>query len=476
MTARILVVDDLPTNRKLLELKLQAEYFEVGLAGSGAEALEVAERWSPDVILLDVMMPGLDGYEVCRRLKGSEDTAHIPVVMVTALVDRAERLRGLEAGADDFLSKPVDDATLFARLRALLRVKQVQDAWRLRVAASRELGLEPPPGPAALAGALALLVSADPLEAVCVGGALAGEGVVAELVGDLAAAEAACAGDGPLDLVLLSLFRQPGGGAAEDILRFASRLRAREATRDLPLLLIADAEQQALVLRGFDLGANDHVLRPVDPHELRARVRNQIRRKRYQDWMREDLDRSLALAVTDPLTGLRNRRYVLHHLDGLLRASDAAVLLLDVDRFKAINDGHGHAAGDAVLREVAARLRSHLRGADLIARYGGEEFLMATPAASPAYAAVVGERLRKAIGTEPFLLGGTAQAVSASVGIAVAPRGTPAERLIAAADAALYRAKSRGRNRCEMATDQDLAQADPRSIRDLAPDRRTATV
>ncbi|MEY4845862.1 MAG: hypothetical protein RL312_2143, partial [Pseudomonadota bacterium] len=124
MTARVLVVDDSLPNRKLLEARLQDEYFEVAGAASGAEAITLAQRWSPDIILLDVLMPGMDGFEACRRLKAQLSTAHIPVVMVTSLNDQGERVRGLDAGADDFLVKPVDQATLFARLRALLRVKQ----------------------------------------------------------------------------------------------------------------------------------------------------------------------------------------------------------------------------------------------------------------------------------------------------------------------------------------------------------------
>ena len=152
--------------------------------------------------------------------------------------------------------------------------------------------------------------------------------------------------------MLLSLSLDGG-----DALRLASRLRAEAATRDVPVLLVADAAQKGLVLRGFDLGANDHVLRPVDPNELRARVRNQIRRKRYQERLRAELDRSLEMAVTDPLTGLRNRRYVPPATwKRSCGSGGAAVLLIDVDRFKAVNDTHGHAAGDAVLREVAERV------------------------------------------------------------------------------------------------------------------------
>ena len=144
MTARVLVVDDSLPNRKLLETRLQEEYFEVAGAASGAEAITLAQRWAPDIILLDVLMPVMDGFEACRRLKAQPITAHIPVVMVTSLNDQEERVRGLEAGADDFLVKPVDQATLFARLRALLRVKQVLDAWRLRAETVRDLGFEPP--------------------------------------------------------------------------------------------------------------------------------------------------------------------------------------------------------------------------------------------------------------------------------------------------------------------------------------------
>ena len=132
MSARVLVVDDIPVNVRLLEAKLSAEYFDVITAGSGAEALGAIAASPPDIVLLDVMMPEMDGFEVCRRIKGDAKTSHIPVVMVTALSDTADRVRGLEAGADDFLTKPVNDLALFARVRSLVRLKTVMDEWRLR--------------------------------------------------------------------------------------------------------------------------------------------------------------------------------------------------------------------------------------------------------------------------------------------------------------------------------------------------------
>ncbi|MBN8899148.1 MAG: response regulator, partial [Rhodospirillales bacterium] len=132
MTARILIVDDVPANMRLLDAKLSAEYYQVATARNGAEALEQALSWQPDLILLDVMMPGMDGYECCRRLKARPETMHIPVVMVTALGESSERLRGLEAGADDFLTKPVEYDTLMARVRSLVRLKRVLDEWHAR--------------------------------------------------------------------------------------------------------------------------------------------------------------------------------------------------------------------------------------------------------------------------------------------------------------------------------------------------------
>ncbi|MDN3566583.1 PleD family two-component system response regulator [Paeniroseomonas aquatica] len=468
MTARILVVDDIAANLRLLEAKLLNEYYEVALAASGPEALATAGRWSPDVILLDVMMPGMDGYEVCERLKASSATAHMPVVMITALVDPAERVRGLEAGADDFLSKPVDDATLFARLRALLRVKQVQDAWRLRSDTARDLGFEPPPEPSpSIQGASVMVLSESAAEAAQIAAILGTDGVEVQTATESEAARRIL-GEGNFDLAVLCL---PGEGG--DVLRLASRLRAQGATRDLPVLLVADANQRGLVLRGFDLGANDHVLRPIDPNELRARARNQIRRKRYQERLRADLDRSLEMAVTDPLTGLRNRRYVRRHLDGVLRGTDAAVLLLDVDRFKSINDNYGHPAGDAALREVANRLKMHLRAADVVARYGGEEFMVVLAGAPTDYANAVAERLCASLSATHFEIAGVLLPVTASIGLAVAPPGTSVNAAVAAADAALYRAKEAGRNRVVQAIAAEFVDDGlPDQLQDVPPPPR----
>src|SRR5579862_8664225 len=144
MTARVLVVDDLVANIKLLEARLAAEYFEVLTAMSGPAAIDMCARGQCDIVLLDVLMPGMDGFEVCRKLKQNPRTAHIPVVMITALDQPSDRVAGLEAGADDFLTKPVDDAALFARVRSLVRLKMMTDELRMRETTGQSMGLIDP--------------------------------------------------------------------------------------------------------------------------------------------------------------------------------------------------------------------------------------------------------------------------------------------------------------------------------------------
>ena len=141
MSARVLVVDDVLPNVKLLAAKLTREYFNVLTAFNGPDALEMVRKESPDIVLLDVMMPGMDGFEVCEKIRSDPATMHIPVVMVTALSDIADRVRGLEAGADDFLTKPVNDIALFARVRSLVRLKMMMDEWRLRESTSGQFGV-----------------------------------------------------------------------------------------------------------------------------------------------------------------------------------------------------------------------------------------------------------------------------------------------------------------------------------------------
>lgn len=453
MTARILIVDDVPANTRLLEAKLSAEYYQVVAAQDGFEAIRLAHGWQPDLILLDVMMPEMDGFETCRRLKDDTLTTHIPVVMVTALGEPSERLRGLEVGADDFLTKPVEYDTLLARVRSLVRLKRLLDEWRMRGETARALGLAAESGdPPAVAGARALVVDDWDLGAQIVQDALSREGILPGRAGSEAEALSLAAAI-PFDLIVLSLSM-----TVEDPLWLASRLRTTDTTQDIPLLLIAEPEQKGRILRGFDIGANDWLLRPIDENELRARARNQIRRKFYQDRLRSDLGSALEMALTDPLTGFYNQRYLMRHLRSQLgagRQEGLAVMMIDVDHFKVVNDRFGHAAGDRALKLIADTLRGRTRVFDSIARYGGEEFVVVMPGAGERDSMAAAERLRLAIESLNFAAQtGVVHPLTVSIGVAFAgPRVGTAELLLQAADQALYRAKRTGRNRVASATD-----------------------
>ena len=450
MTARVLVVDDVELNVRLLTAKLAGEYFESVSADNGTRALAIAEAELPDIILLDVMMPRMDGFEVCRRLKANPRTADIPVVMVTALSDVADRLRGLEAGADDFLTKPVNDVALFARVRSLVRLKRTMDELRLRDEVCRQFGTaEATEGARAdITARRIVLVAEQGVTASRISDTLAP--VAASVLRVGSCAEAQDLVDDAVELVIVSLSLPDG-----DPLRLVSQWRANEASRRLPILLMADDSELSRLAKGLDLGANDYVVRPVDRNELLARVRTQIRRRRLEEKLGENYRRSLALALTDELTGLYNRRYVFAHLSNLLGritggGGETALVLFDIDHFKRVNDDYGHPAGDEVLRDVADRAMRQVRNVDLVGRLGGEEFAVVMPETSLGDAMAVAERLRSAMADHPFLLRETRDRlpVTVSVGIAMTgDGGDTLDSLLKRADEALYAAKHAGRNR-----------------------------
>jgi len=451
MTARVLVVDDVPANVKLLEVRLSAEYFDVATAYSGAEALTLCERAECDIVLLDVMMPDMDGFEVCRRLKSNPVTQHIPVIMVTALDQPADRVRGLEAGADDFLTKPVPDIALVSRVRSLARLKMMTDELRMRALTSKEISIQSPEREAVRdAGRNGRILIVDDRQRSY-------ETMVATLQTEHSVEAESDpteglfhAAEGNYDLVIISL-----GLKDFDGLRLCSQLRSLERTRNVPILAVAEADNNTRLVRGLEIGVNDYLLRPIDKNEMLARVRTQIKKKRYAERLRDNVQKSAEMAITDALTGLHNRRYMETHLEALVeqavaRSKPIAVLLLDIDFFKSINDSYGHDVGDEVLREFALRVRKAMRNIDLACRYGGEEFVIVMPETDMAVATLVAERLRRRIASELFAVQQGFRKLEVTISIGIAAIGAPGDNaaaILKRADTALYRAKRDGRNR-----------------------------
>ncbi|WP_126974679.1 diguanylate cyclase [Frigidibacter oleivorans] len=528
MAGRILIVDDVATNRIVLKVKLANACYDTLQAADGQEALLLARRHRPDLVLLDLRLPDMDGLEICRRLKADPATARSAVVMLSTeagpgQAGAAARIAALEAGAEDILGKPVDDGLLLARLRSLLRGREGEEERRLREAAAlpdpgiapgialaagafagrptagRACAADGPaprpagPRPPALAEAAAPYLTPNP--APCRRDLPAGTiALVASrrdaMLGwkrDLAAllphrlqildpaavfAGADRAGDAP-DVYLICTAPRDGGSGpgrfrpdlhdggpvegslGSDTLKFIAELRARRATRHAAICVAAPAGAAETLAMALDLGAADVMDTACTPSEIALRLDRQLLRKREADRDRARLAEGLRHALTDPLTGLHNRRYALPRLAQIaeqarLTGRCFAVMVLDLDRFKLVNDGWGHAAGDAVLREVAQRLIANLRPRDLLARLGGEEFLVVMPDADEDRALQAAERLRRAIEARPVALpDGGVVPITVSVGLAMggaARAPVLTDRLLDAADRALRGSKAEGRN------------------------------
>ena len=451
MTGLILVVDDVPANVKLLEAKLSNEYYDVVTARDGFEAIEVANSKRPDVILLDVMMPRMDGFETCKKLKSDPANAHIPIVMVTALSEKQDRIRGLEAGADDFLTKPINDTALFARVKSLVRMKALMDELRLRDQTGLQMGvLNTDNGEEreSVTGARVLLVDDDALQVKRVTTILTEAGYVTEAVTEPESSRNVAV-SGNFDLIVISTMMTDADG-----LRLASYFKSQEEIRHTPILMLVDEDDERSLLKGLEMGVNDYLIAPVDGNELLARARTQVRRKKYQEALKANYKQSISLAITDGLTGLYNRHYLNTHLSNMVREAlnknkPLSLLMMDMDNFKSVNDTYGHDVGDLALKQLSKIIVSSTRGADLVARFGGEEFVVLMPETDMRPALEAAERIRRMVQITPLAeVNGQPIERTVSIGAAtINPLGDSAESLLKRADEAAFEAKRSGKNK-----------------------------
>lgn len=458
MSALILVVDDTPANVMLLEAKLTNEYYDVVTAADGYEAIKKAKEHSPDLILLDVMMPGIDGFETCRQLKADQSVSHIPVVIVTALNSREDRVNGLQAGADDFLTKPINDAALMARVRSLVRIKTLIDELRLRDQTGSEMGVlgeKENTFTMDVSGSRVLVIDDDEVQSKLVLDALAKHYHVDQVTKVDDTMRVAL--EGAFDLILISTQL-----AEVDGLRLAMHLKTKEELRHIPMIILVDEEERDVMLKGLELGVNDYIALPVDSNELLARVQTQIRRKKFQDALKSNYQQTISMAITDGLTGLYNRHFLTTHMGNMLRqaqvsARPMAQLILDVDHFKKVNDTYGHDVGDQVLVKLGKIIIKCIRSADLAARYGGEEFVVLMPETDILDAAEVAERIRQSVERTPFEVNHAVKEINITVSIGVSHMrkdGDTSHDLHKRADQALYRAKENGRNQIQLAVNE----------------------
>ncbi len=449
----ILVVDDEPRNVKLLASHLKSDGFKPITADNGKKALELAASKNPDVILLDVMMPDMDGFEVTRRLKADSRTQHIPVVLVTSLDGSDNRVKGLDAGADEFLTKPVNRTELLTRVRALQRMKHMQDELQNRQQiAQRIMQDSRDDKPGAHDQHLVLIVEDDERMHKQLSDVLSTKGYQTMIVNSAATAREVTTQYMP-DLILLDLLLPDADG-----LQLLNEWKALEPVNNIPVIIMTSVTDLQRKVEGLECGADDYLIKPIDSSELLARVRAGLRRASSQQRLLHDVQRLQQDTVTDRLTGVRNRYYLDADLEHRFAQASRdpqrafSLIMLDIDNFKHINDRFGHLIGDSVLREVAACLKQAARAADIVTRYGGEEFcVILADTGEPEEARLAAERLRKAVEAHDFDSVAD-ERVTVSAGLATySAADTDVTALLARADTALYAAKESGRNRVCMA-------------------------
>jgi two-component system cell cycle response regulator len=450
---RILIVDDDPTSLKLLSGILQKDEYEVLKATDGKEAIKAAFKKLPDVILLDVIMPTMDGFEVTRRLKADPRTKHIPIILVTCLDGMENKLTGLEAGAEEYLSKPIKPVELLARVKSMLQLKQYRDQLSIRKQSE---------------GAFVAAASDEKL------GQLSGEGlpvvllvedseidakIIQSLLKDMPLrVETAWTGgeaisrihSAKLDLILLDILLPDMTG-----FEICQRLKTTENNHDTPVIVITCLHDFESKITGAELGADDYLVKPVNKQELTARIKVLLEKKRQLDKLRAHYETALNSAIYDWLTGVFNHGYLKKFLDleikrSLRQSYPVCLLMIDIDDFKIYNDSLGHAAGDIILKELAQVAKNSTREVDLVCRYGGDEFSVVLPYADHEGSFKVAKRIEQAIHAHNFLQGQCEQLkrLTCSMGLAVFPSDAlTVEELIRKADEMLYLAKQRGKDR-----------------------------
>ena len=453
MTATILVVDDKQQNIELLEARLLSEYYGVLTATSGKQALEILAAKNIDVVLLDIMMPEMDGFEVCRRMKANPLTTYIPIIMVTATDEPDARLQALEAGADDLLQKPINYLALSLRLKALARTKILIDELTLRNSTNAALGIPMMNMEEDTHLRKIKIIDDDLVRARNIKTILSKLTDYIEIISNIEEkdnkhSEENVSNKDNADLVIISSTLE-----AYDPFKIVVDIINNPNMQDTIIVGLSDEIAEEKLKKGVELGVQDYFMYPIDEIELQIRTRTLLKRKRYQENIRNHLEKQLDMSIKDAVTDLYNRHYFDFHVIQMAKRSHeykntVCLLMCDLDDFKSINDTYGHQAGDEVLKQLAGILRKSFRLTDLVARYGGEEFVVLLDDVLMEGAMKASVKLCQEIEKTAFVISSSKNRLTQTISIGVSEykQGEPIDAFIARADKAMYMAKRNGKN------------------------------
>ncbi len=447
---KILIVDDDPTSLKILESMLPEEKYKVIKAQDGEEALESAFGDPPDLILLDIMMPGIDGFEVTRRIKTDERTKDIPIIIITSLEKSETMISGLKEGAEELLNKPVHSTELLARINSMVRLKEYRDQLIIRtlsgmsfssITKTKEKVVLPQDEMP-----LILLVEDSEVDARIVQSALEGEPFRLKCF-NAGKEVLSFVGQSKVDLVLLDILLPDMNG-------FEICRRLKKNHKDVQVVIVTCLDDMESKIKGVELGADDFLVKPIVARELKARLKVLLEKKGYLDELRSHYREALDSAKHDWLTGLFNHGYFQQFLGYELQRSleqgfPVSLIMIDVDDFKRYNDILGHSAGDVILREMGQVIRNIIREVDFAARYGGEEFAVVLPYAGRREAKIVADRIHGALTSHDFFHDRSIKLGNPTVSLGVAvflEEAATKEDLLKKADKLLYQAKKNGKN------------------------------
>jgi two-component system cell cycle response regulator len=419
---QVLIVDDEPLNVKLFASILSVDGYDISSAFNGEQALEKVNEACPDLILLDIMMPGIDGFEVTRRLKGCVETKDIPIILITASDNADFKVIGHEAGADEFLNKPVKAPELKSRVKSLLHTKVYQDKLKLQEKTESD-GCSNSKENDTLQGvndiSPVLLVFEDEKVAKSIEMFLYGQPYQV-VIGKTAEEAIALSSQRQVELILLD-----GTLQGEKCFEICSCLKDREQTANTQILMVADSEFFDNNHEQFELWSDDFLLKPINVYELRARVKTLLKKKAFWDKLYAGPKGNVRTAITDSLTDLANDSYfklfLEHEMKRSLRNSrPVTLLMMELNNVKLNPNCVGHLAGEEWLKDLGTFIKDNIRDVDLGARYKEKQFAIVLGDADRKGAGIVAERLKSLVENQFSKTSGNSPAESSAVNIGIA--------------------------------------------------------